>query len=81
MNHNMHMTAGCALPLLLVFLHPIFGITGSVAVGIALVVLFAGHLLMMRGTGSIHSVYAAEEASGMEITSSEDRHGENESRP
>jgi len=41
--------AGCALPLLAVFLLPLFGVDNDVAWLVFIVLMFGCHLLMLRG--------------------------------
>jgi len=47
--HTLLMLIGCVLPLLLIFLLPLFGINGNVSVLIFIVLMFACHLLMPMG--------------------------------
>lgn len=49
MNHALKMLAGCVLPLLLIFVLPLLGISEGVTLFIAMLLMFACHLLMMRG--------------------------------
>lgn len=49
--HNLWMLLGCTLPLLLVFLLPLFGISGNVGTFLFILLMFACHLLAMRGHG------------------------------
>jgi Flp pilus assembly protein TadB len=49
--HNLWMILGCALPLLLVFLVPLLGISGNVATFLFILLMFACHLLAMHGHG------------------------------
>ena len=44
--HTFWMIIGCTVPLLLIFLLPLFGITGNYTFLIFIVVMFACHLLM-----------------------------------
>jgi hypothetical protein len=45
------MILGCTLPLLLVFLAPVLGISSNLATFLFILLMFACHLLMMRGHG------------------------------
>ncbi|RTL60041.1 MAG: hypothetical protein EKK37_04150 [Sphingobacteriales bacterium] len=44
--HTLMMLVGCALPLLLIFMAPLFGIRGNWSVFIFVAAMFACHLLM-----------------------------------
>ena len=55
--HTFLMLIGCALPLLLIFLLPLFGISGNVSIFIFVLLMFFCHLLMPmhhRGGGHRH---------------------------
>ena len=47
--HAIWMVIGCALPILLIFLFPVFGIKGNLAVFIFVILMFSCHLFMTRG--------------------------------
>lgn len=49
------MVAGCLLPLLLILLLPLFGVSGNVSVLIFVVLMFACHLLMPMHHGGHQS--------------------------
>lgn len=49
--HTILMLIGCVLPLLLIFLLPLFGITGQGSLLVFIVLMFACHLLMPMGHG------------------------------
>lgn len=49
--HTILMLIGCILPLLLIFLLPVFGINGNFALLILIVLMFSCHLLMPMGHG------------------------------
>lgn len=49
--HTLLMLIGCVLPLLLIFLLPLFGINGNVSLLIFMVLMFGCHLLMPMGHG------------------------------
>jgi hypothetical protein len=49
--HALWMILGCTLPLLLIFVLPLFGISGGVSLLIFIILMFACHLFMMRGHG------------------------------
>ena len=51
MRHTIQMLAGCLLPLLLLFMLPLFGVSGGTTLFIAIVALFAGHLWMLGDHG------------------------------
>lgn len=51
MSHELRMLIGCVLPVLALFLLPVLGIGGGAAVLVAIVLMFACHLLMTRGHG------------------------------
>ncbi len=44
--HTFWMIIGCTVPLLLIFILPLFGITGNYSILIFIVAMFACHLLM-----------------------------------
>ena len=46
-SHGIWMVIGCALPLLLIFLLPLFGVSGGTLLFISLILCFGAHLLMM----------------------------------
>ena len=45
---HFRMLAGCILPWLLIFMLPLLGISEATSVFVAIVLIFACHLLMMR---------------------------------
>ena len=49
MNHSLRMLAGCVLPLLLIFLLPLFGVGEGITLFIFMILMFACHLFMMKG--------------------------------
>lgn len=49
MKHMLRMLAGCVLPFLLIFFLPLLGISEGSALMIGIILMFACHLLMMRG--------------------------------
>lgn len=51
MSHTLRMVIGCVLPLLLIFLLPLFGVSGDFTLLVAIVLMFACHLLMIGGYG------------------------------
>lgn len=59
MSHELKMLLGCLLPILLIFILPLFGVSDTVAVFIFIVLMFACHLGMMghhkHGSGHKHS--------------------------
>ena len=48
------MLIGCVLPLLLIFLLPVFGITGNISIFVFIVAMFLCHLLMPMHRGGHH---------------------------
>lgn len=60
MKHLMIHILGCALPLLAIFLLPLFGVGGETAVFVFIVLMFGCHLLMLRG----HSHHAPSDEEG-----------------
>ncbi len=48
--HWLLMVIGCGLPLLFIFLAPLFGIKNDLSLFIFIVVMFAWHLLMPHGS-------------------------------
>ena len=54
--HTFWMIIGCTVPLLLIFLLPLLGITGNYAFLIFVLAMFVSHLLVpMHRTGGEHS--------------------------
>ena len=49
MSHHLKMLLGCLLPLLVIFLLPLFGVGKGISLFIFIVLMFVCHLLMMRG--------------------------------
>ena len=49
MRNFLHMLIGCGLPMLLIFVLPLFGVGEGVTLTIFIVMMFGCHLLMMRG--------------------------------
>lgn len=47
--HAVRMLLGCLLPLLLVFVLPLLGITSGVTLFIVIILMFGCHLLIMGG--------------------------------
>jgi hypothetical protein len=52
--HSFWMIIGCTLPLLLIFLLPLFGITGNYTFLIFIALMFGCHLMMMGKHGHNH---------------------------
>ncbi len=50
-NHGLWMIIGCTLPLLLIFILPLFGVSGGGLLFIFIILMFACHLFMMGGHG------------------------------
>ena len=55
MSHTLKMLLGCLLPLMLIFLLPLLGLGEGITLFVALVLMFACHLLMLRGHHEGHS--------------------------
>ena len=49
MSHMLRMLAGCLLPFLLIFFLPLLGISEGATLLLAVILMFACHLMMMRG--------------------------------
>lgn len=49
--HTIMMLVGCLLPLLLIFVLPLFGVDSGVVLWIFIILMFGCHLLMMGGHG------------------------------
>jgi hypothetical protein len=49
MSHTIRMLLGCLLPLLLIFVLPLFGIGEGFSLFVFILLMFACHLFMMRG--------------------------------
>ncbi|MBL4697890.1 MAG: hypothetical protein JKX70_03555 [Phycisphaerales bacterium] len=49
MKHGLLMIGACVGPLVLLFLLPLFGISGNITLLVFIVLMFGGHLLMMKG--------------------------------
>lgn len=50
-SHTIRMLIGCLLPLLLIFILPLFGVGEGVTLFIFIILMFGCHLLMMGGHG------------------------------
>jgi len=61
--HNFWMIVACALPLLLVFLLPAFGVGSGGYLFIFLIFCFGLHLLMMSGHGHDHDQHGERKKS------------------
>lgn len=55
MKHTFLHLLGCLVPLLLIFMLPLFGVSTGVTLFAFIVLMFACHLLMMGGHGHGHS--------------------------
>lgn len=65
MSHSLKMLIGCGLPWLLIFLLPLVGISGGTSLLIAIIVMFAAHLLMVGGGhGGHHAGHTHEDETG-----------------
>lgn len=51
MRHSIMHLLGCLLPLLVIFLLPLFGVGGGASLFLVIVLMFACHLFMMGGHG------------------------------
>jgi len=59
MKYSLHMLIGCGLPILLIFVLPLFGISEGVTLTGFIVLMLGCHLLMIRGHLTGHSEYPA----------------------
>lgn len=55
MNHFWRMLLGCAVPMLLIFVLPLFGVSEGITLTVFIVLMFGCHLLMMRGHDPDHA--------------------------
>ena len=55
MKHFLHMLIGCGLPILLIFVLPLFGVSEGVTLTIFIMLMFGCHLLMMSGHSDHYS--------------------------
>lgn len=55
MKHFLHMLVGCGLPILLIFVLPLFGVSEGISLAVFMVLMLGCHLLMMRGHTLDHS--------------------------
>ncbi len=60
MSHAVKMVLGCLLPLLVIFVLPLFGVSGGASLFVFIVLMFACHLLMMRGHADGQSHHPTE---------------------
>lgn len=49
MSHTVKMVLGCLLPLLVIFVLPLLGVGEGISLFVFVVLMFACHLLMIRG--------------------------------
>ena len=61
MKHFLHMLIGCGLPMLLIFVLPLFSVSEGVTLTIFVVLMLGCHLLMMRGHMGDHSDHHTNE--------------------
>ena len=61
MKHFLHMLIGCGLPMLLIFVLPLFGVSEGVTLTIFIVLMLGCHLMMMRGHMGDHSDHQTNE--------------------
>lgn len=56
MKHSSHMLIDCGLPILLIFVLPLIGVSEGITLTVFIVLMLGCHLLMMRGhmTDHIH---------------------------
>lgn len=54
MGHTLRMLIACVLPLLAIFLLPLFGISDGPLLLVLIVLLFVGHLWMIAGHDHAH---------------------------
>ena len=50
--HGLWHIVGCGLPLLLIFIAPALGISDNLSIFLFIVLMFACHLMMLRGHGA-----------------------------
>lgn len=50
-NHSIRMLIGCLVPLLLIFILPLFGVGEGVTLFIFIILMLGCHLMMMGGHG------------------------------
>ena len=62
--HVLMMLIGCVLPVLLLFILPAMGLSSSAMIFLVIVLMFACHLLMMRGHGHDHEEKHEHHAGG-----------------
>ncbi|MEZ6080398.1 MAG: hypothetical protein R3C56_33415 [Pirellulaceae bacterium] len=55
MKHFLHMLIGCGLPLALIFVLPLFGVSEGITMMTFIVLMLGCHLLMMRGHMTDHT--------------------------
>ena len=55
MSHFWRMLLGCMVPMLLIFVLPMFGVSEGVTLTVFIVLMLGCHLLMMRGHDSDHA--------------------------
>ncbi|VAX39330.1 hypothetical protein MNBD_PLANCTO03-675 [hydrothermal vent metagenome] len=67
MKHGLLHLLGCIVPLLLVFLLPLFGVGSGITLLVFVVLMFGCHLLMMGRHGHAHGGSQGEEISGGHI--------------
>lgn len=60
-HHGLWMIIGCTLPLLLIFLLPVFGVRSDVSLFAFIILMFACHLLMMGGHHGKHAKHSNKE--------------------
>lgn len=75
--HIIWMIIGCAVPLLLIFLAPVLGLSGNLSLLIFIIVMFGCHLLMPMHHGG-HEEHRSKEHdhSSGEIKSQKNEHKE-----
>jgi hypothetical protein len=49
MNHNVRMLIGCLLPLILIFVLPLIGVSQGISLFIFIILMFGCHFMMMGG--------------------------------
>ena len=65
-NHGLWMVIGCALPLLLIFILPAFGVSSGISLFIFIILMFGCHLLMMGGHQGNHNGHDDRKEKGHE---------------
>jgi len=71
MKHLLMMIAACVVPLALIFVLPLFGVSGGVTLFVFIVLMFGGHLFMMKG--HMHHAHS-DHSQSSDLQAEESRH-------